>query len=297
MNQLSIDQIRPNPDQPRKYFEEESLEGLAKSIQKEGILAPLLVRPIDGGYQIVHGERRWRAAKMAGLEEVPCIVRETDDAGAFRVSLVENIARSDLNPVEEASAFERLVNTGMTQEEVGRLIGKSQGYVAQRLALLRLPEEIQDKIITRVITPTAGRALLGVNDPDEQIRLADQAAEGLLTTRQLEALSKEPDDEIMIPWAPGEYEWITKIKDRGGNPLPVIFYLLRDRLMPSQKEKVFANMPEDFPWIGMAIYTEFNRVCPGVRVSNLGMEFPEDTTFEEYKAVGDLLEQFPLEGI
>lgn len=185
MQEIPLEKIRPNPDQPRKHFDEAGLEELAKSIRQEGIIVPLLVRPIEDGYEIVHGERRWRAAKMAGLEKLPCDVREMDSEQAFRLSLLENVSRASLSAIEEAEAFEKL-SANMTQTEIANLVGKSQGYVAQRLSLLSLPNEVQDMIITRVINPSVGRSLVTVDDKKAQIRLARQAAKGNLTTRDIE---------------------------------------------------------------------------------------------------------------
>jgi len=181
---VSVSQVKPNPRQPRKNFD--GLEELAASIRERGLLEPLMVRPKGKAYEIIHGERRWRACKMAGLKTVEVVVREASDEEAFELALVENLQREDLNPIEEAQAFAGLIEAaGWTQERVAGLIGRSQQYVASRMVLLRLPAPVQEKITTRVVTASHGEVLAGLKDPKEQVRLAERIEQERLSVRAL----------------------------------------------------------------------------------------------------------------
>ena len=181
---IQLDHIDPNPAQPRRRFED--LEQLAGSIKADGLLEPIMVRPMGERFQIVHGERRWRACKIAGLAEIDATVREMDDTMAFKLALVENIQRQDLDPMEEADAFTFLQDKGMTQAAIGGLIHKSQQYVADRLALLRLPDQVQNMITARAVSPSLARRLVSIGNKRKQIKLAESAALGYLTVRNLE---------------------------------------------------------------------------------------------------------------
>ena len=183
---IKIDAIDPNPDQPRRDFAHLLIETLAESIKVDGLLEPILVRPIGDRFQIVHGERRWRASKLAGLEEIDAVVRDMDDDRAFELALVENIQRQDLNAMEEGHAFQKLASKGKTQVAIGELIGKSQQYVADRLSLLRLPKEVQHLVTARAVNPSLARRLLSVPEKSRQIRLAEEAAYGMITVRSLQ---------------------------------------------------------------------------------------------------------------
>jgi len=158
---ISIEEIRPNPDQPRKRFDEAALRELASSIREEGVIVALLVRPVEEGYQIVHGERRWRAAKMAGLRHVPCEVRELDDAQSFYISLVENLQRQDLKPVEEARAIKRLMDSeGQSMRKAAKRIGKSAMYISLKMKMLKeWPVGLQDLLASGAVNEAVARAL------------------------------------------------------------------------------------------------------------------------------------------
>lgn len=158
---IAIDDIQPNPDQPRKRFDEAALRELASSIREEGILVPLLVRPVEEGYEIVIGERRWRAAKMAGLRHVPCAVRELDDAQSFYTSLIENLQRQDLNPVEEARAIKRLMELeGLSTRKAAERIGKSAMYISLKMKMLKdWPVGLQDLLASGAVNQTVAGAL------------------------------------------------------------------------------------------------------------------------------------------
>ena len=190
---LKISEIEPNRDQPRRDFNEESLRELADSIAIHGVLQPLLVRPLpDGGYQLVAGERRWRASRMAGLFEVPVIIREMSDSEMMQISMIENLQRENLNPVEEALGYKALQdNYGLTQEEISRTVGKSRPVVANALRLLNLAQPILDMLRDGKITTGHARALLSINDEEDQLRMAEQIEKNDLTVREIEKAAKK----------------------------------------------------------------------------------------------------------
>jgi len=188
--QIDIDLIEPSPYQPRTRFREESLDELARSIQTSGIIQPLVVRPIGKRFQLIAGERRWRAAQRAGLRQVSAIVRQVPDELALEMTLVENIQREDLNAIEQARAFERLMDEfHATQEAVAERTGKDRATVANAIRLLKLEPTIQDWIEEGKLTAGHGRALLAVADTQLRMRYAQRAARGGLTVRQIERLS------------------------------------------------------------------------------------------------------------
>jgi len=186
---LGIEEIRPNKHQPRRHFDETHIEELAESIRSKGILLPLIVRRAAEGYVLVAGERRWRAAQRAGIREVPAMVREVSDKEAFELALIENIQREDLNPVEEAEAFKRLIEEhGLTQEELAARVGKDRSTVANALRLLRLPEAIKDAIVEGRLSMGHARALLAVADEGDLRRAAEKVIAENLSVRAVEAL-------------------------------------------------------------------------------------------------------------
>jgi len=188
--QIDIDLIEPSPYQPRTRFREESLDELARSIQASGIIQPLVVRSMGKRYQLIAGERRWRAAQRAGLNQVAAIIRQVPDELALEMTLVENIQREDLNAIEQARAFERLMDEfHATQEAVAERTGKDRATVANSIRLLKLEPTIQDWIEEGKLTAGHGRALLAVADPQLRMRYAQRAARGGLTVRQIERLS------------------------------------------------------------------------------------------------------------
>jgi ParB family transcriptional regulator, chromosome partitioning protein len=187
--QLDIDLIEPSPYQPRTRFREEALDELARSIQASGIIQPIVVRPVGKRFQLIAGERRWRAAQRAGLTKVSAIVKEVPDELALEMTLVENIQREDLNAMEAARAFDRLMHEfELTQEQVAERTGKDRATVANAIRLLKLEETIQDWIEEGKLTAGHGRALLGVAEPNLRMRYAKRAARGGLTVRQIERL-------------------------------------------------------------------------------------------------------------
>ena len=194
---LKISEIEPNRSQPRREFNEEGLRELADSIAAHGVLQPLLVRPLpDGGYQLVAGERRWRASRMAGLFEVPVLIREMTDAEMMQISMIENLQRENLNPVEEALGYKALQDEyGLTQEEISRSVGKSRPVIANAMRLLNLREEILEMLKDGRITTGHARALLSINDPEEQLRIAGMIEKNDLTVRDIERAAKSINAE------------------------------------------------------------------------------------------------------
>jgi ParB family transcriptional regulator, chromosome partitioning protein len=179
LRELPVELVAPNPGQPRKRFDEDALQALADSLAERGVVQPVLVRPVAGGtYELVAGERRWRAAQLAGLQTIPALVREHDDAASLEVALVENMAREDLNPVEEARAVAALVEElGLSREEVGRRVGRSRVAISNLLRILDLPDEALALVEDGRLTEGHGRALLMASDHSDRRRLARTAAE------------------------------------------------------------------------------------------------------------------------
>jgi len=190
---LPLNEIEPNRAQPRQSFREESLAELADSIARHGILQPLLVRPLpDGLYQLVAGERRWRAARLAGLSEVPVVIRELADADAMAISLIENLQREDLNPVEEALGFQSLMQKfSLTQDAAAALVGKSRPAVANALRLLKLPESVLELLRENQLSAGHARALIPLPDETAQRSAAQEVLDRGLSVRQTETLAKQ----------------------------------------------------------------------------------------------------------
>ncbi len=205
--QVLVSAIHANPYQPREYFDEETLDSLTNSVRELGVLQPLLVRKDGDGYELIAGERRWRAAKRAGLQKVPVVVRDADDMSSLEQALVENLHRQDLNVLEEAAAYQQLVDEfSMTQEQVAKRVGKSRSAVANTLRLLALPTSIQRLVSENRLSAGHARAVLTLDDESAQVDVADRIVAEELTVRQAEELVKsltstdtseddEPDDD------------------------------------------------------------------------------------------------------
>lgn len=191
-NKLKIMEIEPNHDQPRKIFDEKALAELADSIAQHGILQPLVVRPLsNGSYQLVAGERRWRAARIAGLSEVPVIVKELTDEEVIEIAMVENLQREDLNPLEESLGYAYMMQElKITQEQVAEKVGKSRPAVANALRLLKLPEEIQEMVKNNIISAGHARALLGFSTKEEMLEVASLIIKEDISVREIENLVK-----------------------------------------------------------------------------------------------------------
>ena len=204
---LPIYKVEPNPGQPRQDFDEEQLQTLAESIQQHGLVQPLTVRELDSGYyQIIAGERRWRAARKAGLSEIPAVIVEADDKKAMELALIENLQRQDLNPVEEALGYQRLIEEyGMTQEETANRVGKSRPAVANALRLLGLEESVLACVREGTLSPGHARAVLQVKDPKKQKELAQKIINLGLSVRQAELLCKNAE-KVPAPEKPAKLE-------------------------------------------------------------------------------------------
>lgn len=227
---VSIHTIRANPHQPRKRFDEASLAELAASIKEVGLVQPILVTPAGDGYQIVAGERRWRAAQLAGLDEVPVIVREVGEQEAFALALIENLQRVDLDPIEEATGYQRLATEyGLTQEQIAQAVGKDRATVANLMRLLKLPQSVQRLVSEGKLPMGHARVLVGLADPAKQIELANLAVEKDLSTRQMESLgravqrasSKLGEPIAKTPPDPNERDLIERLKRRFGTKVRI----------------------------------------------------------------------------
>jgi len=186
-----IEEILPNRSQPRKHFDEAKLEELAESIKEKGILEPLIVRRTEQGYELIVGERRWRAAQKAGLKEIPVLVKETERREALEISLIENLQREDLNPIEEAEAFKQLIEEfHISQEDLSKRIGKDRTTVTNSLRLLKLPPEVRDHLLQNRITSGHARAILSLENKEKQKELCTLIIKRGLSVRETEAIAK-----------------------------------------------------------------------------------------------------------
>ena len=208
--ELDIDLLYPTDTQPRKVFREAQMNELAQSIKANGIIQPLVARRNGDRFQIIAGERRWRAAQLAGLRKIPCLVREVSDENILEISLIENIQREDLNPIEEATAYRRLLDTlAISQEEIAKRVGKDRSSITNALRLLRLPSEIQQLVEEEKLSMGHARTLLSLESVDQQLSLASEIIEKMLSVRETERLVKELQAE-----APGDIKHSSKSTNR-----------------------------------------------------------------------------------
>jgi ParB family chromosome partitioning protein len=209
IREIEIGRIRPNPSQPRKSFDGESLAELSRSITERGLLQPILVRAVDNGFEIIAGERRWRAAQLANLHQISAIVRDFDDSSMAEVALIENIQRQDLNAIEEADGYRQLINLyGHSQDAVGKLVGKSRSHVTNLLRLLDLPDPVQKMLLRGDISMGHARAIAASPDPEV---LAQEIVKGGLSVRQAEALAKKV--------RPGAGQDVARSSDQDARPV------------------------------------------------------------------------------
>lgn len=232
INEIEVSLIHPNPSQPRTNFDAEALGELAASIRELGVIQPLSLRSMpDGSYQIIAGERRWRAAKMAGLLSVPAYVRTASDSEVTEMALIENIQREDLNAIEIALAYEHLLaNTGMTQEKVSERVGKSRTAIANYLRLLKLPAQVQMALQNKEIDMGHARALLSIDSPSLQIKLFKEIQRNNYSVRKVEELVKQLKN--------GEEITSGKKRISGASQMPEEFTALRQRLSDFFSTKV-----------------------------------------------------------
>ena len=197
---VPLSQVEPNRAQPRKNFDEDALQELAESVRKYGIIQPLIVQKKDGYYEIIAGERRWRAARIASLKEVPVIIRDYTPREVMEISLIENIQREDLNPIEEAAAFRRLMEEySLKQDEVAERVSKSRAAIANSVRLLNLDERVQQMVIAEMISTGHARALLALTDPEEQFQTAQRVFDEKLTVRDVEKLVRKKNEAPSAP--------------------------------------------------------------------------------------------------
>jgi ParB family chromosome partitioning protein len=200
IREIEIDLIQPGRQQPRTFFDEAKLDELAQSIRTTGIIQPLLVRPMGGLFELVAGERRWRAAQIAGLARVPAIIREIPDDRLLEFALVENIQRQELNPIEEANAYKRLIDSlGLTQEEVAQRVGRDRTFITNYLRVLKLPTDIQALLEEEKVSFGHARTLLGIQDPVIQRRFAQKIVKHNWSVRETEQRVKNLDDRKTLP--------------------------------------------------------------------------------------------------
>ena len=211
---LRISEIEPNLSQPRKEFDESALADLADSIREHGVIQPLLVRPLPtGGYQLVAGERRWRASRMAGLGEVPVVIRELSDHEAMELALIENLQRQDLNPMEEALGYRSLMEEyQMTQEEVAKAIGKSRPAIANSLRLLALPQQVVDLIREGKLSAGHGRALLALEEESAILEAAQTAVKKHWTVREIEKMAQSSHQKTKVSTGPDKDHYYTELE-------------------------------------------------------------------------------------
>ncbi len=213
IREIPLDEIDPNPFQPREKFSDESLSELATSIKTHGVLEPIILRAKGKRYEIIAGERRYRASKLAGLKTIPAVIKNYNDLKTMEIALVENLQREDLNPLEQARTFMKLIKEfKLTQEEVARRTGKSRSAITNTIRLLNLPEEVQKMILEEKISPGHARALLPLGDPKLQLRLAKKIVEDGLSVRETETIVREKIKEKKEgkPVKPGEIKGLVK---------------------------------------------------------------------------------------
>ena len=227
---LKLDLVQPNKEQPRKTFDEEKINELAESIKNYGVLQPLLVQKNDSFYEIIAGERRWRAAKAAGLKEVPAVLKEYSKQEAMEISLIENVQRADLNPIEEALGYRQLIDEfGLTQEEIAVRVAKSRTAITNTMRLLKLDEQIQNMLVQGVITSGHARALISLEDTQMQLKAAKEILDKKLSVRETERLVKRLQKE-----ASGE----KKEEKKKDETLALIYQDLEDRMKSVMGTKV-----------------------------------------------------------
>ena len=213
---IPIKSVVPNPNQPRVHFDEAALEDLSRSIKAIGVLQPILVRPRDGGFELIAGERRWRAAQSAGLTEIPAVVKVTDDMSSTEQALVENLHRQDLTALEEAAAYRQLLDDfSLTHDEVAERVGKSRSAISNALRLLTLPASIQQVLADGRLSAGHARAILGVSDRAVQERLAKEAVEGQWSVREVEDAVRAAADQTPDPKKKSRRSGIEQLREPG----------------------------------------------------------------------------------
>jgi ParB family chromosome partitioning protein len=271
--QLPIDDIDPNPRQPRGAFDEEPLQELTASIEAVGVLQPIVVRPSGERYQIVMGERRVRAARAAGLERIPAIVRTTEDDQLLRDALLENVHREDLNPLEEAAAYEQLLlDFGITQEELAARLGRSRPVIANAMRLLRLPGSVQRRIAARTLSAGHARAVASLEDPVQQERLADRIVAEGLTVRMAEELAQRiKNGEPLLGPDEGARRRVRPAIQAPG--MADLAERLSDRL--ETRVRVQLGKRKGKVMIEFATLDDLQRICDAIGIEQRSMQLPQ----------------------
>lgn len=235
---VNINKVEPNREQPRKNFDEDALVELSESIKQFGVLQPLLVQDKKGYYEIVAGERRWRAAKIAGLKEVPVIIKDLTEQEKAEISLIENIQREDLNPIEEAVAYKKLLTEfNLKQDELAERVSKSRTAITNSMRLLKLNDRVQEMVIAGRLTTGHARALLGIEDAERQIEVAEEVADNKLNVRDTEKLVKKVQQEKDYP--------SEKTDEKKDPKLEAIYRDLEERMKVILGTKVAINQKDD----------------------------------------------------
>ena len=227
--EVRLDELRPNPYQPRRTFDNEKLQELANSIREFGVLEPIIIKKSIKGYEIVAGERRFKASKIAGKETIPAIIKDFSDEDMMQIALLENIQREDLSAIEEAQAYQNLVKTlGISQEELARRIGKSRSYVTNMIGLLKLPEEVKKNVLNGEISMGHARVLSKLEDTETIIELANKIVKDTMSVRDLEALVADPNFKRKNPGnvpkvkVPNQYSYVAEaFTDKVGNKVKI----------------------------------------------------------------------------
>lgn len=227
VRKVNINLIKPNRDQPRKYFDEERIQILSESIKEHGVLQPIILKTVDNGYEIVAGERRWRASRLAGLKEIPAVVKDLEDDQLVQISLIENLQREDLNQIEEALAYNSLIEEyGYTQDKVSKVVGKSRSHIANIIRLLALPEDIKHQIAKDEISGGHGRAMAAINDPVLQRKLTERIIKENLSVREIEKIvagltGKRPKPASAAQTSMGFQDIEKRLNDRFSSPIRI----------------------------------------------------------------------------
>jgi ParB family chromosome partitioning protein len=196
VSELKINDIEPNREQPRKQFDQEKLKGLAESIKQHGVVQPIIVKKTETGYSIIAGERRWRSAKIAGLKTIPAIIKDISTREIMEIALIENIQREDLNPVEEAEAYQKLMDEhGLTQESLSKIVGKSRAAIANSVRLLSLTDKVKEMLVGELLTPGHARTLITIENEEKQNSLANTIVEKNLNVRETEKLINDQTNQ------------------------------------------------------------------------------------------------------
>lgn len=234
---IRLSEIEPNKNQPRRHFDEAAITALADSIRQHGLIQPILVRSTGTGYQIVAGERRWRACRMLGMSEISAIIKDFSDSETAQIALIENIQREDLNPIEEAAAYKELMEKyEMTQEALSKAVGKSRPAIANAVRLLNMPEQVQELVKKGELSAGQAKAIASADTDEEMIELAEKAANGQLTVRAIEKILAKKDEENLND---GEDNKNTAEKRQNMNYFTEMEISLRDAL--SRKVKISSS--------------------------------------------------------